>query len=105
MPRGEHFKGKRPEGAGRKPGTPSKLTADLRQAMADLHADAAKRVKQILADPEAKHADIVRIWEVTGKKLVPDLSAVTLNPDEAGKAAPIQVVINPPAVDSDGDPC
>ena len=72
--------------------------------MADLHADAAKRVKEILADPDAKHADIVRIWEVTGKKLVPDLSAVTLNPDADGAPTPVVINITPVTHDDNGNP-
>jgi hypothetical protein len=72
--------------------------------MADIHSLAASRVQEILADPNAKHCDIVRIWEVTGKKLVPDLSSVTLNPDADGQAAPIQLVIKQRTHDDDGEP-
>jgi hypothetical protein len=103
MPRGEHLKGARPLGSGRKKGEPNKATAEARAVMAEIHALAADRVQEILADPEAKHSDIVRIWEVTGKKLVPDLSSVTLNPDADGQAAPLVIHIHPPSHDSAGN--
>lgn len=105
MPKGANFIGKRPEGAGRKPGTPNKLTSDLRamikQEITQLTADMIELAK----DPETKHEIRVKIWEVALRKTLPDLTATTLNPDADGNAQPIQLVV--PAldkVDHNGNP-
>lgn len=105
MPSGEHFKGKKPENSGRKKGSVNKVTAEIRSIYADILDKSTSRIQELLDDPETKPDIVVEIWKVAGKKIVPDLSATTINPDADGNAQPIQLVV--PAldkVDHNGNP-
>lgn len=93
----------KPEGSGRKPGSENKIKGELRLKLAAAYEGMTDAILEMAADPDTPPSVRVDIWKTLGKKVVPDLTATTLNPDDQGKAAPLQIVINPPAVDHDGE--
>lgn len=104
MPKGEHFKGKRPEGAGRKVGSENRIKGDLRLKLAKAYEGMTDEILDLAADPCTPAAIRVDIWKTLGKKVVPDLSATTLNPDSSGQGQHINIIVNPPSHDSNGQP-
>jgi hypothetical protein len=52
MPRGEHFKGKKPPGSGRKKGTLNRVTRTLKQKAAEYGDDALQVLVSIMRNPE-----------------------------------------------------
>lgn len=104
MPQGENFKGKRPEGAGRKPGSENRIKGELRLKLAAAYEGMTDGILGMVDDPSVPYAVKVDIWKTLGKKVLPDLTATTLNPDADGAPKPFVIQVNPPTHDSNGNP-
>ena len=94
----------KPEGSGRKKGQPNKVTGDLRAVINERMPSLTAAMLDMADDPATKPDIRLRIWEVAARKVLPDLSATTLNPDADGQAAPLVIHIHPPSHDSAGNP-
>jgi hypothetical protein len=102
MPKGEHFRGKKPEGSGRKVGSVAKTTLALRESLGSKMDSAVARLLEIANTTDDEDL-AARATSMAMPYFYPKLSAISIEQDKDAEPTTINVRFIEPTTQADGD--